>query len=163
MSYVLESYLDTLQEDDLNEFQIGYVGKYSARTADYIRTQMNKDPNQLSFLRMKRGEVLVAAGIASAVLIAMSIKLYKRYITKTGKACRDYTSGSFKYKICSNNVKIAGRQKQIDLLTNKSTQCKDTKDPSKCKAKIQKHIASIKDKIKKLEAKKREYQSITKS
>ncbi len=47
--------LDPITEYMLQEFEIGYTGKYAARTADFIRTQMNKDPNQLSFLRMKLG------------------------------------------------------------------------------------------------------------
>ena len=151
----LDIYLNYIQE-----FQIGYVGKYSAKTANYIRTQMNKDPNQLSFLRMKRGEVLVGGTIAAAVLIGMSIKLYKRYATKIGKHCRDYTSGSYRYKICSNEVKIIGRNKQLSLLNNKKNQCKDTKNPSKCKSKIDNHISKVKQQIQKLEIQKKEYRSL---
>jgi len=153
---LLDEYLDTIQE-----FEIGYVGKYAARTAEYIRS-LNKDPNQLSFLRMKRGEVLIAAGAASALLIALSFKLYKRYLTKTGKVCRDYTTGSMKYKKCAIEVKIAGRQKQLGLLTNKSNQCKDTKEPVKCKSKIKKHIDNIKNKISDLETRKKEYVQLAK-
>lgn len=154
--------IDPITQYILKEIQVGYAGKYAARTADYIRTQMNKDPNQLSFFRMKRGEVLIGATVAAAILIGMSIKLYKRYITKIGKSCRDYTTGSYKYKICATEVRISGRKKQLALLTNKTSQCKDTKDPTKCKSKIKKNIDSVKDKIKKLEIRKKEYQELIK-
>lgn len=154
--------LDPITEYMLQEFEIGYTGKYAARTADFIRTQMNKDPNQLSFLRMKRGEVLVAGTAAAAVLIGMSIKLYKQYLTKTGKYCRDYKTGSFRYKQCATDVKIIARNKQLALLNSKKNQCKDTKDPSKCKSKIDKHISKVKQQINKLEIQKKEYQSYIK-
>jgi len=152
----LDIYLDTIQE-----FEVGYKGpKYVARTADYIRTQLNKDPNQLSFLRFKRGEVLIGAGVAAVILIGVSIKAYKRYLTKIGKACRDYTTGSIRYKVCATDVKLAGRKKQLSILTGKKGMCKDTKDPSKCKSKIDKHISKVGQQIKELEARKKEYNSL---
>jgi len=151
----LDTYLDHIQELR----HVGYMGKYSGKTADFIRTQMNKDPNQLSFLRFKRGEVLIGAGVAAVILVGVSIKAYKRYLTKIGKACKDYKSG-FKYKLCATDVRIAGRKKQLSILSGKKGMCKDTKDPSKCKSKIDKHISKVGQQIKELEARKKEYNSL---
>jgi len=151
-----------LEQEKLKEFEIGYVGKYSGRSADFIRSQMNKDPNQLSFVRMKRGEALVAAGVGAGLIALMGFKIFKRYMTKTGKACRDYTSGSLRYKACATNVKIEGRKNQLAYMNSKASMCKDTKDPAKCKTKLQKQIKKVKDDIAKLESKKNEYLALIK-
>jgi hypothetical protein len=150
-----------LEKDSLLELQnIGYMGKYSGKTTEYIINQMGKDPNGLSFLRFTRGQTVMGAKIAAAVgaviIIGVSIKLFKRYMTKVGRACKGYKPSSVRYKRCSYLVKIASRKKQIEFLNTKIKLCKDTKDPNKCKAKTQEYINKVKTQISKLETKKNE-------
>jgi len=147
-----------IEQDKLEELKnIGYMGKYASKTTQMIR-DMGKDPNGLSFLRFTRGQTVmgakIAAGVAAVVLIGVSIKVFKRYATQTGKACKDYKPSSYRYKRCSLEVRIMGKKKQLAFLSTKVSECKNTKDPSKCVSKTKKYIEKVKNQIKEMEGKK---------
>ena len=147
-----------IEKEELEELKnIGYVGRYANKTTQMIR-DMGKDPNNFSFLRFTRGQTVmgakIAAGVAAVVLIGVSIKVFRRYATKVGRACKDYKHSSYRYKRCSLEVKLMGKKKQLEFLSKKIVECKNTKDPSKCTSKTKTYIEKVKNQIKEIEAKK---------
>lgn len=155
MSYLIEDYLK-----DIQEFEIGYVGKYRNMLTQAIK-DLGKDPKKYSYIRATRGEFetgrAIAAGIAAAVIIALSIKMFRKYLTKVGKQCRNFKTGSQRYKACGAEVKVDARKEQIKLLNNKINLCKGSKEPSKCVSKVKEKISEVNEKIKQLQSKKRVY------
>jgi len=97
-----------------------------------------KDTSSLS-------SVAISALIASA--IAASVLLYKRFLSKAAKACKD-KKGSDKTN-CMRKFKITGYQQAIKSLKQSLLKCSNTKDPSLCKSKIENKIKNYEFKIKK--------------
>lgn len=92
--------------------------------------------------------VSVSMALVVAAAIAASIKLYKQFISKAEKACKD-KKGQEKAD-CMKNYKIKGKEKQIKNLKKAMTFCKETKKPDSCKKRLEKKIDEITKQINKL-------------
>lgn len=86
---------------------------------------------------------IALVSIASAV----SYKIYKQYLTKAAKACKD-KKGLAKEE-CMTKFKREGLKKQLNILQKGLVDCKNTKDPKLCQEKMKKKIDGIKNKLKK--------------
>lgn len=87
----------------------------------------------------------VAASALGALALYASVKAFKRYMTKAGKACAGQ-KGAAK-KDCYKNFKIKAVQAQIADLNKALAGCAKAKKPDKCKAPIAKKIASLQRKM----------------
>jgi len=103
-------------------------------------TSMFKDPVKATY---KAGQT---SGATHAVVVAAALfagaKAYKRFLSKAARACKekggvDKTRCMQKFKLDAKKAKIAAMQKGMSA-------CSKTKDPSKCKAKLQGKIAKEK-------------------
>jgi len=86
--------------------------------------------------------------IAAATLASWSYKIYKNFISKAGRKCRDYPGGKSRSK-CFATVKLMGLQKQIEALRKGKMACSKSKDPKKCSSKIREKEGRIKLKFNK--------------
>ncbi len=91
----------------------------------------------------------VTTGLATAAIAALVItvayKTYKRFLSKAAKACNN-KGGALKTS-CMNKYKRDAMKKQVSDLAKGSTACSKTKDPAKCKQKIQTKIRRLKSKL----------------
>ena len=88
---------------------------------------------------------LISTGVLAAFILFVSYKFYKRYISKSGRACKDF-AGKAK-KDCIKRFKMEGIKAQLGQLEKGTKLCDKSKDPSKCKAKITKKMAKVKLKL----------------
>ena len=88
-------------------------------------------------------QVAGAAAVAAAAIYA-GYKIYKRFFSQAAKSCSG-KSGAEK-TVCMNNYKKQAIQKQITAIQSAAAKCSKSKDPAKCKAAINKKIASLKSK-----------------
>ncbi len=78
-------------------------------------------------------------------VIMLSKVVYKRFYSKAAKACNN-KGGALKTS-CMNKYKRDAMKKQVSDLAKGSTACSKTKDPAKCKQKIQTKIRRLKSKL----------------
>jgi hypothetical protein len=87
--------------------------------------------------------------IAGAALAALAIfgayKTYKRFFSKSAKACK----GSADRKACIKKFKVDAIKAQISDLQAASARCSVTKDPAKCKATIGNKVQKLQMKAQK--------------
>ena len=95
----------------------------------------------------------IAATVVATLVILVSYKLYKTYLSKAAKACKGQATSELK-KICLKKYKIEALKSQIKELTTGKSACKETKNPAKCAAKVDSKIHSIQVKLQKLSRKK---------
>ena len=95
---------------------------------------------------------LAVVGVTASVLIAISFYVAARYLreklSKAGQACKSQKGKDFKK--CVLKYKIDAYEGQLRLLQKGLTACNKSKEPNKCKAKINAKIANTKRKIDKL-------------
>lgn len=87
----------------------------------------------------------------SALTIALktaSFRIYKDYIDKYGKKCRDFKHGTAVRIICELSIKQKALEKRVKSLQNGKKYCKKTKDQQKCSVEIDKEIKEIMKDIK---------------
>jgi hypothetical protein len=94
---------------------------------------------------LTQGEVSVAGVLAATAIAWWAIKAAKNI--STAKECKDYKTGTPGYKKCHVMVKIKKLEAQISAINAKSGLCAKSKDPAKCKAKLEGKIAKIKANI----------------
>lgn len=87
----------------------------------------------------------LAAAVIAAAAITLAYKSYKRFFSKAAKACSHY-SGNQKTN-CMTKYKKQAMTSQVSFLKKGMSQCSKSKDPTKCKQKIQTKINSIKGKL----------------
>ena len=83
----------------------------------------------------------VGGAVAAAALIAASVLVYKRFMSKAARSCKG--SGAEK-TACMRRFKIDAKKKQIGILTSSMPKCKNTKNPEKCTNKIKTKINLLK-------------------
>jgi len=120
---------------EIDEAPIGIAQGLGWRPGSY----WSQDVERLGY---KSG--LVDAAIIAAIL-ALGYKIYKDYISKAGKACRDYSGD--KKKDCIIRFKQQALRARISGLTQAKAKCKTAKKPEKCNRKIDEEIAKLKRKL----------------
>ena len=84
-------------------------------------------------------------GIAFDILFIFDLggMAYKRFFSKAAKACK----GTADRKVCIRRYQVGAKQAQAKTLASKIGLCSKHKDPIKCKAKVNRKIASLKSDI----------------
>ena len=83
--------------------------------------------------------------VVAAVIAAGSYAIYKRFISKSARACSN-KSGAEK-TLCMQQYKKKATQARIKNMQSQLKQCDKTKDPAKCKAKTMQTIKHLQSKI----------------
>lgn len=86
-----------------------------------------------------------AAAAIAALVIAVSYKVYKRFLSKAARACKRM-AGVEKDK-CMNKYREAALKMQIAELSKGVAVCNKSKKPDKCKANINSKILRLKGKL----------------
>jgi hypothetical protein len=84
-------------------------------------------------------------GIAFDIMFIFDLggMAYKRFFSKAAKACK----GTADRKVCIRRYQVGAKQAQAKTLASKIGLCSKHKDPIKCKAKVNRKIASLKSDI----------------
>jgi len=87
----------------------------------------------------------VAAAAVAAAIITAGVLAYKRFFSKAAKACKGKSGGERKtcLQTFKNNAVIA----QMSVLKSGLGKCAKTKNPTKCKLKVQNKIKRLQSKI----------------
>lgn len=86
---------------------------------------------------------MVGAAVAAAAAIAAGVMAYRRFFSKAAQACK----GAADRSSCLQQYKVKAKQAQISAINAGKAKCAKTKDPAKCKAKIDAKIAGLKSKM----------------
>jgi hypothetical protein len=89
--------------------------------------------------------VTLAATAVLAAATAAGIVAYKRFFSKAARACKD--KGGIHKTSCMNKFKRQGQAARIKALQAGMVKCAKTKDPAKCKSKLQGKINKEKAKM----------------
>jgi hypothetical protein len=87
---------------------------------------------------------LAAAAIA-ALVITVSYKVYKRFLSKAARMCKNL--GGDAKTSCMNKYKRDSLKAQLGEIQKGKSICKKSKDPGKCVLKLDKKIHKIKVKL----------------
>jgi len=98
------------------------------------------------------GVGLIGATLLIAATAMIGYKVYKRYFTVAGKTCAG--KSGYNKEVCITNVKIKAIEETIKIYKDNMKNCKLTKDPNKCKERINKLIQKSQLKINTLKKKK---------
>jgi len=90
-----------------------------------------------------------AGAVGATLLLAAALKLYHRYLSAAGKACKDSPNRN----MCLRKYKVEALRKQVELLRSKKPVCSKTKNPEKCTRSVDKRIIEIDKKIAKISKK----------
>ena len=103
------------------------------------------------------GKVLAASNqyIAVASLLMKAYQFVKQYATKEARACNDL-QGPEK-GICKTDMQIEGLKYALSALTVGRPKCDRSKDPGKCREKLEHHIDKVQIKMEKLVAQNESY------
>ncbi len=100
----------------------------------------------ISFAKTPAGQA-VGGAAAAALILYGSYKLYKNFISKAGKAC----AGTGKAKaVCMKKYRHKAISAQITDLRSAVSACKNSKNPAKCSAGVQRKIGSLQAKQSKI-------------
>jgi flagellar biosynthesis/type III secretory pathway protein FliH len=86
-----------------------------------------------------------AAAAIAALVITVSYKVYKRFLSKAARACKNL-AGDAKTS-CMNKYKRESLKAQVTELQKGRSICSKSKDPGKCTLKIDKKLHNIKVKL----------------
>ncbi len=130
--------LDVFTEEELSEVEIDWgtwpdVGRLIFQNKGFTAGQ------QTGTLKG-----LAAAALAAAA-IAASAKIYKRFFSQSAKACAG-KSGADKTN-CMNQFKAKAQQAKVKALSQSIAHCSKTKNPTKCKNKIETKLKAEKAKL----------------
>ena len=127
-----------------------HYNQHQHRITDTWHKDYSVELSQLSKdILMKAG--VVSGTILGLLIIRFAFKIYKKYFTERGKICRKLKGTQLVN--CESRVKIEGLNSAIQKMQAlKSSQCPKSKDPDKCKKKIDNKIDSYKNKIEKYKA-----------
>jgi len=84
----------------------------------------------------------VGGAVAAAAALTAGVMAYRKFFSRAAKACASAPDK----KACMANYKIKARQAQVQALNSGKAKCAKTKDPAKCKAKIDGKIATLRAK-----------------
>jgi len=128
---------------------VGKVSQAGGDALNWIQGQANSAAQAgqqasakiAKFAQTPGGQAIGGAALA-ALLAYASVKTYKRFFSKAAKACGGQ-SGTAKSQ-CMAQYKSKAKAAQAQDLARGASACAKTKNPSACKAAIQKKIASLK-------------------
>lgn len=139
---------EDLGKDTLDEFTKKIRDKskrlrsvYLARLAMLGREEAKRIENVRSM--SKKGAVLVSGLSLAAMIIHLSYQLYREEKNKIIKSCSG-KEGRTK-ELCIRESKIKAIQKRIAFLNSSTLKCRYSKDPLKCKDKIDEEILELRE------------------
>ena len=97
---------------------------------------------------------VLATGVAVSAILSLAYQYYRAHYTKVGKKCSGYR-GVTKQK-CEAKARLEALNKSISKLKSLKNKCKKTKDPKKCRSKVDEKIDKLEATSKKLKTKIRE-------
>lgn len=104
--------------------------------------------SRLKLIQAKRGVKLTVATIAVSTILIGSYQFYKKYIKAYQDQCKIY-QGSDKI-LCYRRARLKALQQRIIYLKKSMNQeCKNTRDPVRCKIRIAKEIEKLSMKVEK--------------
>lgn len=145
---IIQEYLDQIQEQDILQ-----EGRFGEAVADIARA--------LGITSLVFGGYWSAADIAlgfpeylpldsgialAGLMIYLASKVYTRYRTEGGKACKGVYGDAFDE--CLSKFRDSARKQEISSLIRGKTLCAKSKEPEKCKAKIDKRVNELKNILK---------------
>jgi hypothetical protein len=107
--------------------------------------------NVINFFKTNKGVHYAGAAVVVALATFASYRIYRNYLTKAAKACKNFT-GPEKNN-CMLKFKIEAAKQQLDSLKMALSACDSSQDPEKCKKTIELKIKKLGDKISKLSKK----------
>lgn len=102
-------------------------------------------------IKLSQGEANIAGIAAAAAIVYAAVKLQMKIATS--KECKNYKFGSPQWKVCEQKVRIMKNKKQVDFIKSKINLCNNSKDPNKCKGKLQEKIKKLEFEIKQRQTK----------
>lgn len=154
---LVEFYLNYLQEDNIKEatWWSGDLGSESfIKAFKAFLSNPDNAPRYSSWIQnqidtaQKSGQV---EGIAISVLIAAiltaSYVVYKKYLSKAARVCKDYKG--MKRKECIVKFEKEAIKAKISSLMKGLSLCNKSKDPVNCKSKLQQKISIERQKLSK--------------
>lgn len=81
-------------------------------------------------------------------LISLGISVFKRYMSQAAKACKKFRFGD--KTNCMRQYEIKAIRAEIGSLRSNLNKCDKEKKPSICRAKIDKRLIHLEDKLKKI-------------
>jgi len=84
----------------------------------------------------------IAAGAMALLIIAIGVLVYRKFMSKASKACKNY-KGDEKNE-CLKKYREKAKQLKIQTLVKNRKACSKTKNPQKCVEKINKKIRGLK-------------------
>ena len=128
---VLESF-----EEELVELQEKFVER------------MGELLSKLKLIQARKGVKLTVATIAVSTILIASYQLYKKYIKTYQLQCKSY-QGTDKI-LCYRRARIKALQQRIIYLKQSvNRECRNTRDPVRCKLRIAKEIEKLSLKVEK--------------
>jgi len=124
-----------------NEFREEFRGILSEEEINETwQSQWMSTAQQGELAAQGAGHAAIAIGVA-----AVAVKAYKRFFSQAAKACAG-RSGDAKTS-CMNKFKQKAQAAKVSSLQSGLSKCAKDKNPAKCKASLQKKIASEKAKM----------------
>lgn len=143
----LKDFAMDLAKDAVDEFEIENT---VTRKRDQIirafvsKQNMLKQQEIAKINQIKSGGKLVTGMALASILIYGALKLYYSELEKANFICSSKV-GKEKHK-CFLKQKITSVQKRISFLDRSKVKCSESKDPVKCKDKIDEEIVRLKQK-----------------
>lgn len=91
----------------------------------------------------------VAAFVMASLILLVARKVYKAYLTKAAKACKGQATTQLKNE-CIRRFKINAIKEEVKQLEINKKACDSTKNPERCRSKVDSRIAKCKSKITKV-------------
>lgn len=96
------------------------------------------------------GSITLAAAAAASAVAYLGYKIYKRFLSKYARQCNS-ASGKAK-TVCMAAAKANAFEARIKAMESKKGMCAKSKEPDKCKAKVDKKINDMKAKLNKMQS-----------
>jgi len=93
----------------------------------------------------------VGAAMLAMAIIAAGWKIYTSFISKIGKACKNFSGPEAKK--CKLKFKITALEKASSKISSLKSKCSKSKDPKACQEKINNKLAKYKEQINGLKSK----------
>jgi hypothetical protein len=127
--YTLESYLNYLDEiDKIPELITDLFKDYS----------VNRQAWMDLYHKVQYATDLVPVLMVKGAILGMLIWAYRRYLSNAGRKCAGIQGHA--RTICIKDERKKALQKSVSIARSKISLCKKSKDPEKCRQKIQNFI-----------------------
>lgn len=137
--------------DELNETILDMIEKKKQRIKQlyyiksaYLNTQQAKEIEKT--LKMYKSTKIISGVALASLIIYTSYQIYKDTNDKYKKNCEKKT-GKDKEKCILNN-RIIALKKRLNFLNGATIKCNKSKDPVKCKDKLDEEILKLNEKLK---------------